>query len=98
MFVAAASPASLRLLLENGAPALDLHRGETALHALAWQANRVQVPADRQIESAKILLGAGVDRTVRNRSGATAAELATSLGLAELAEYLRTAQDEPQDR
>ena len=98
VFVAAASPASLRLLLENGAPALDLHRGETALHALAWQANREQVPADRQIESAKILLGAGVDRTVRNRSGATAAELATSLGLAELAEYLRTARDEPQDR
>jgi hypothetical protein len=91
VFVAAASPASLRLLLEHGAPARDLHRGETALHALAWQANREQAPTERQLESARILLDAGVDRAVRNRSGATAAELATSLGLRELADFLRTA-------
>jgi hypothetical protein len=91
VFVAAASPASLRLLLEHGAPARDLHRGETALHALAWQANRAQAAAEQQLESARILLDAGVDRSVRNRSGATAAELATSLGLRELAEFLSTA-------
>ena len=91
MFLAAASPEALRLLLEHGAPARDLHRGETALHALAWQANRGQVETARQLESARILIGAGVDPAAHNRSNQTASELAASLGLRELAEMLAKA-------
>ena len=91
VFDAAANPAALRLLLEHGAPARDLHRGETALHALAWQANRGQVPVERQLESARLLLDAGVDPALRNRAGQSSAELASNLGLHELAELLREA-------
>lgn len=98
VFVAAASPEALRLLLEHGAPAGDLHRGETALHALAWQANRQQVGPARQIEAARLLLEAHVDVQARNRSNQTAAQLAASLNLRELAEFLDKAppkRDEP---
>lgn len=98
VFVAAASPEALRLLLEHGAPARDLHRGETALHALAWQANRQQVAPARQVEAARILLEAKVDAQARNRSNQTAAQLAASLNLRELAEFLDKAppkRDEP---
>lgn len=92
IFLAASSADAVRVAREIGAPTQVLSRGETALHALAWQANAERLSTREQLAAAEELLKSGIDPRHRNPSRRTAADVADSLGLGELARRLRQAE------
>ena len=87
----------IRLLLEHGADpsVLTTRRGWTPLHALAWSGGRNRPDA---MESARLLLAAGVDPTVRDSRGRTIWQIIVKRHGARLKRMLETGQVSDESR
>ena len=89
IFLAATNAEAVKLVAALGGPVRAQSNGETALHALAWRAGSANLTTRQQIAAAEALVAVGVDPGLRNQNRRTAADVADSVGLGDLARRLR---------
>ena len=82
-------PKAAAALIERGCDVnAQGDRGMTPLHCAGFENHR---------ETARVLLERGADRTIKNKKGETAADLARTYGSADLAAYIEGAAAQAHD-